>query len=385
MKILHVITDLDRGGAEIMLARILPCLQSAGCQQEVICLSNPGEIGQTIQAAGFPISYLHMKRSTPDLFAWLRLIKKIRQAQPDLIHSWLYHADLYVSLAVLFVHKPLVWGLHNSTLGAKSNRITRIIVRMLAVLSHSIPERILSCSKEAMKVHQALGYRPEIMRFVPNGFDTTTFKPDPQKRLVLRHEMGLSDQYVLVGNISRYDPQKNHPGLIECWGRLSALRPEVRFLLAGKGLDAKNPVIRDLLSSAGIDEKTILLGIREDIPALLNALDLFVFSSNSGEAFPLIVGEAMSSGILCVGTMVGDTADLIGPYGRVVEPDDSSALLQACLEMLNLSEEEKRKLRENSRKRIQEHFSLETMSQGYLSVYREFLSSSISGEKKTSN
>lgn len=375
MKILHVITDLDRGGAEIMLARILPLLRTAGCQQQVICLSGPGNIGKIIQENGFPVSYLNMKRSVPDLFAWIRLVKMIRLEQPDLIHSWLYHADLYVSLADLFVQKPLVWGLHNSTLGTKSNRITRVIVRILSKLSHLVPRRILSCSKEAMKVHQALGYRPDIMRFVPNGFDTVTFKPDLHKRMVLRNELRLSDQQILVGNISRFDPQKNHTGLIECWGMLAVSRPDVRFLLAGKGLDAGNPVIRDLLRSAGIDDKTILLGIREDVPALLNALDLFVFSSNSGEAFPLIIGEAMSSGILCVGTKVGDTADLIGPCGRVVEPDDIPALLQACLEMLALSEEEKKELREDSRRRIKEQFSLEKMSQGYLAVYREILAS----------
>ena len=371
MKILHVITDLDRGGAEIMLARILPMLRSAGCQQKVICLSGPGDIGKTIQDEGFPVSYLGMKRSTPDLAAWFRLMKMIRLFQPDLIHSWLYHADLYVSLANIFVRKPLVWGLHNSTLGTKSNRITKIIVRILSILSLSIPGRILSCSRDAIRVHQALGYRADIMRFVPNGFDTTQFQPDLQKRMILRTEMGLSDQQVLVGNISRFDPQKNHAGLIECWGKLAALRPEVRFLLAGKGLDAENPIIRELLQSKGIRDKTVLLGIREDVPALLNALDLFVFSSNSGEAFPLIIGEAMSTGILCVGTNVGDTADLIGSCGRVVAPDDIPALLQACIEVLALSEEEKKVLSENCRRRIQEHFSLENMSQGYLNVYRE--------------
>ncbi|MHC1772697.1 MAG: glycosyltransferase [Flexilinea sp.] len=373
MKILHVITDLDRGGAEIMLSRVLPQLRSAGCTQKVVCLSGPGEIGKQISDSGFSVTYLNMKRSSPDLNAFFQLIRIIRQENPELIHSWLYHADLYTSLADLFLRKPLVWGIHNSTLGVDANRITKIIVRVLSWLSHFIPRRIISCSGEAIRIHKEMGYRSDIMRFVPNGFDTDLFQPDKEAGKALRVSLGIPENELLVGNISRFDQQKNHKGLIKCWGQLSKENPEVRFLLAGKNLDRNNRVLLDYLTTAGISEKTILLGIRDDVPKLLNALDLFVLSSNSGEAFPLIVGEAMSCGIICVGTKVGDTELLIDDCGKTVPPDDPESLKKACLSILDLPEHEKAVLKEKSRKRIIENFTLQKMGEAYFSVYQEIL------------
>ncbi len=373
MKILHVITDLDRGGAEIMLFRVLPQLRSAGCIQEVVCLSGPGEIGKRISDSGFSVTCLNMKRSSPDLHAFFQLIRIIRQENPELIHSWLYHADLYTSLADLFLHKPLVWGLHNSTLGVDASRITKNIVHVLAWLSHSVPKRILSCSNEAIRIHEKMGYRPDIMRFVPNGFDTELFQPDREAGKALRVSLGIPENALLVGNISRFDQQKNHAGLIQAWELLAKEKPEVRFLLAGKNLDRNNQVLQDYLTTAGITEKTVLLGIRDDVPDLLNALDLFVLSSNSGEAFPLIIGEAMSCGIICVGTKVGDTEFLIDDCGKTVNPNDPESLKTACLSMLDLPEDEKFVLKEKSRNRIIENFTLQKMGEAYFAVYKEIL------------
>lgn len=373
MKLLHVITDLDRGGAEIMLLRVLPRLQSRGWEQRVICLSGPGEIGRQIQAAGFSVTYLNMKRATPSFAAFFRLMRILRQESPDLIHSWLYHADLYTSLANRFVRKPLVWGLHNSTLGREAKGTTKWIVRLLARLSHTAPARILSCSRTAIQVHQAAGYRQDILRFVPNGFDIDHFCPDEQARKTARQDLGLSAETILIGNISRFDQQKNHAGLIRAWGLLAETFPQARFLLAGKDLTAENTQLTGWLEAAGIRDRVLLLGIRSDVPALLNALDLMVLSSNSGEAFPLIIGEAMSCGTLCVGTDVGDTAFLIADCGWTVPPEDDRLLAEACAAMLRLSSEEKAALKQKSRARIAENFTLDQMTAGYDAVYRETL------------
>ncbi len=373
MKILHVITDLDRGGAEIMLLRVLPRLQSRGWEQQVVCLSGPGEIGRQIAAAGFSVRYLNMKRSSPSLSALIRLAGHIRHENPDLIHSWLYHADLYASVANCLLRKPLVWGLHNSTLGREANLLTKRIVRVLAWFSRFAPARILSCSQEAMRVHLSAGYRQDILRFVPNGFDTERFQPDSSARQALRAALEISAETPLVGNISRFDQQKNHAGLIRSWGILSETFPDARFLLAGKDLVPENTQLTGWLEAAGIVEKTFLLGIRRDVPALLNALDLMVLASNSGEAFPLIVGEAMSCGTLCVGTQVGDTAFLIDDCGKTVPPDDPRQLTEACAALLTLPQAEKEALKKKARARIVGQFTLEKMAAGYDAVYREAL------------
>ena len=143
------------------------------------------------------------------------------------------------------------------------------------------------------------------------------------------------------------------------------------FLLAGKDMDNQNHILIDLISSAGLLEKVKLLGIRQDVPAVLNALDLFMLASNSGEAFPLVIGEAMSCGIICVGTDVGDVRFIIADCGKVVQPNDPAALAQAGLDLLALPDDESKKLKLRSRSRVFENFTLSKMAEGYDAVYRE--------------
>lgn len=375
MRILHLITDLNQGGAEIVLSRLLPSLREMGCEQWVVCLRERGVIGAEIESTGFEVEYLDMKPSVPSLSAIQRIVKCAKAFQPDLMQSWMYHADYYSCLAHPFLRiMPVVWGLHNSTLSNKSNPLTRGIARRLAYRSKTIPSAIISCSHEAIMVHEGLGYSPDKMRYVPNGFDTELFKPNLMDRMELRSAFGIQPDQTLVGCIARFDQQKNHHGLIECWKRLGANDPEMRFLLAGKGLDDSNQELLDWLETAGIRERTLLLGMRSDVPRLLNALDLFVLASNSGEAFPLIIGEAMSSETLCAVTNVGDTAVLLGQCGAITPADDPDSQAEACKKLLNASLDRKKELKRLGRERILNNYSLQNMANGYYAVYQEVLS-----------
>ena len=202
-KILHVITDTDRGGAEIVLERLLPELKKKGYIQTVVCLSPVGEIGKEITASGFIVKSLEMKRGQFSIIAFRELIRIIQDEKPDLIQTWMYHADFFTSLATHFIHVPVIWGIHNSTLGENSSFKTRMIMHCLARMSASYPARIISCSKNAAEVHEQLGYRQDIMRYIPNGFDTEKYQPDLSKRREVRRFWDISDSNVLVGSIAR--------------------------------------------------------------------------------------------------------------------------------------------------------------------------------------
>ncbi len=153
IKVLHLITDLDVGGAERMLTQVMPLLASKGAMQSVVCLSGEGVLAEEIRRQGHDLVCLGMSAGKPSLSAFLRLISQIRIKSPDVIHSWLYHADLYGSLAALLTGKKIIWGLHNATLNPDAKRRTRFVVRLLSVLSQFVPRKIISCSRTAEREH----------------------------------------------------------------------------------------------------------------------------------------------------------------------------------------------------------------------------------------
>ena len=147
IKVLHVITDLNTGGAEKMLAQVIPVLKSGGIEQSVVCLRSTGPVAKIIEENGICVTCLNMKPAVPSYGAFRRLKKTVADDRPDLIHSWLYHADLYASLVGRKLQIPVIWGLHNATLSPNVKLSTRLVVSQLAHLSQSVPRRIISCSR----------------------------------------------------------------------------------------------------------------------------------------------------------------------------------------------------------------------------------------------
>ncbi|MBT9173999.1 MAG: N-acetyl-alpha-D-glucosaminyl L-malate synthase [Syntrophomonadaceae bacterium] len=221
-------------------------------------------------------------------------------------------------------------------------------------------------------MHAELGYVRDKMTVIPNGFDLEVFKPDPASRLSVRRELGLPEDAVLVGLVARFDRQKDHRNFVHAAGKVAAEYPGARFLLCGSGVTAENRELDGWLRAAGVRDRCHLLGQREDVPRLMAALDVAV-SSSLGEAFPLVVGEAMSCGVPCVVTDVGDSALIVGDTGKVVPSEDFAALACGIGELLEAGAERRSLLGEAARRRIGEHVSLPDMVAAYERLYREIV------------
>jgi len=206
------------------------------------------------------------------------------------------------------------------------------------------------------------------MVVVPNGFDLTQFKPDIDARHRVRTELGITDQIPLVGLIGRFDPQKNHAGFFKAAGMLHRRMPQVHFVLAGKDIDMSNAALVQAIAHEGVLANTHLLGLRNDIPELMAALDVLA-SSSYGEAFPNVLGEAMACSVPCVVTDVGDSAYIVGDTGRVVASGDMTGLAAALEELLALPASEKAALGERARARVAAHFEIGKVVQQYEDFY----------------
>ena len=215
----------------------------------------------------------------------------------------------------------------------------------------------------------ALGYPDKKIVVIPNGFDTDLYKPDPAARITARQALGIDPDTALIGIVARFDPQKDHRNFIEAARRLHQVMPDVHFVFIGRGMDPSNLTLTGWLSE--LLPVCHLLGPRDDIPMWMAALDLFSLSSAYGEAFPLVVGEAMSCGVPCIATDVGDTASLINNYGQVVPPRDPLALAQAWEIWLKLPAAERNSVGIQARQHIVDNYSIGHIAREYSQLYSQ--------------
>ena len=374
-RLVHVITSLDRHGAQVMLYELIKATDPCRFRSAVISLSAPGPLHSLIADLGVPVYSLGMSGGRPSLVGLMRLARRLRALRPELVQTWMYHADLLGGLtARLATSAPVVWGLHNSNLDPATTKwTTRATVWACARLSRLVPRRILSCSQVAMRLHRDLGYDAGRMVVIPNGFDLDAYRPDRGHYAAIRTELSIARDAILVGMVARYHPQKDHRNFIDAATRIARHRPETLFVLAGEGVSDTNQELGALIRETGVAERFRLLGPRTDIPRLTAAFDCAVTSAAFGEAFPLVIGEAMACGVPCVATDVGDSALMIGETGRVVPPGDPLALATAIESVLCLSAEERRALGAAARHRIHTDYALPVIAGRYQALYSELI------------
>ncbi len=373
MRIVFIITGLSTGGAEMMLLKVLERLDRQRFSPHVISLTTLGELGPRIAALAIPVETVGMKSGLPSPLGFFRLIRMLKRVNPDVVHTWMYHADLLGGLAARLAGISAIgWCIRNSNMDQdKSKFSTRAVVSLCAFISRWVPSLILSCSENARQVHVRGGYAAERMVVVPNGFDLSRFQPDGDARKNLRTELGVDFSTPLVGLIGRFDSQKNHAGFFEAAGDLHRHLPQVHFVLSGQGINESNAALTNAISQAGVIANTHLLGLRSDMPALMAALDVLASSSSYGEAFPNVVGEAMACGVPCVVTDVGDSAYIVGDSGQVVSPNDMAGLAAAMKSVLTRSAVERRSLGERARARVAEEFDIVDVTKRYEAFFEE--------------
>jgi glycosyltransferase involved in cell wall biosynthesis len=371
MKILHIITGLNTGGAEMMLYKLLSAIDGERFENHVISLTGDKVIGEKISALGIPVRYLGMAHGRPDARRFFRLVREIRLLRPDVVQTWMYHADLLGGLAAKLAGvKRLVWNIRHSDLPPEhTKRSTRLTAKLCALLSHWLPDRIICNAQRSVAVHIGLGYKKTLFEVIGNGFDLQRFQPNATAKTLLCRELNVDPATLLVGLAARFDVQKNHRGFIIAAQRIAHEFHNVRFILAGRNVAADNAELRQWLAQTDCAARLHLLGERHDIPLLTAALDVAVSCSIFGEGFPNTVGEAMACGVPCVVSDVGDAAFVVGDTGLVVAPGDTEALAEAMLRLLQMPAGERHALGQQARRRMLENFSLPAIVKKYEALY----------------
>lgn len=206
-------------------------------------------------------------------------------------------------------------------------------------------------------------------RVIENGFDCDEFSPNAQARTELRQQLGLAIGAPVVGLFARYHPMKDHETFLKAAALVVQKRPDARFVLAGTNVSPSNQELRQQISGLGIENHVQLLGPLADPAPFYRVLDVFGLTSNGVEGFPNVVGEAMASGVPCVVTDVGDSAQIVGTTGLVVSARDPSRIAEAWLRLIELKPDAKLEMATAARERIQKMYSLETIVSRYEAHY----------------
>lgn len=373
MKILHVITGLETGGAERALYNLLQGGLSVEFESYVISLSDMGTIGPQIETLGVPVTALGMRSGRPTLASVFKLRNIIKDFQPDLIQGWMYHGNLVASLARFFFTRDaaVVWNVRQSVYDLNSEkRTTRLVINANAYFSKS-PDILLYNSQLSRKQHEALDFSADNGLVIPNGINLQQFTFSRLDRLAVRKEMGVPADALVVGHVARFHPMKDHALFLRVARSFVKSLPNVHFILSGRGVDW-NEIGLSQEVPVEFRGQIHLLGERADVPALMSTMDVFCLSSWS-EAFPNVLGEAMAVGLPCVTTDVGDSAMVVGDCGVVVFPSDQSALTVGIDWLLSLSIDERQKLGQKARERIEKNFTLSAIVKRYVDLYNSLI------------
>jgi len=372
MKVVHIISGLNQGGAEASLYRLVTGSHDI-VKYTVISLTDEGYYGQKFSELGVDVRYLRLKGFMSGIFGIFVLYRLLKKLSPDIVQTWMYHADIIGGgVARLAGIDGVCWGIRHSTLDASHSSLSsRVSARLSSVVSNWLPAAIVSCSERAMIVHQSLGYDARKFFIIPNGYDFEKFGPSEKQRHIVRQEFSVTEGEILIGYVARWNPQKDHATLFAAIRELRRKEVTCKCLLVGRDITYENTELGVLIRQHDLQDSIILAGPRDDIPAIMNALDIHVLSSSFGEAFPNVVAEAIACGTPNIVTDVGDAALIVGDKDLVVPPGEPLALAKAIIRLLDLLNQNGREyVIRKALKRVKENFSIKCMINAYIKVWK---------------
>jgi glycosyltransferase involved in cell wall biosynthesis len=375
IKVMHVVTDFaGGGGAERVAANLLRTADLEEFDARAISLLGPygwKGLEETLAQDGVPVRYMGKKRGF-DSSVVARVARTLEQFRPDVVHTHTY-ALRYALPYMLWRRTPaMVHTVHN--LADREIEWYGRWVHRLAFWRGVLPVAIAREVAESIRRVYGVDKFP----LIPNGIPVDTFRSPSIDRDRWRNREGFAPSEILFVCVAWLRPQKNPALLLESFRRGPALDPRAHLLLVGTG-PLRSELERQILVS-GLQERVHLLGIRADVPEILNAADVFVLSSDY-EGNPLSVMEAMAAGKPMICTAVGGVPELVEDgCGLLVPPRDAQALSEAMSRMLENTSVTK-SMGEKSARRAVERFDLRAMTEAYEDLYKKLVAGDRSRRK----
>jgi len=371
MKIVHIITSLNDGGAENTLYKI--CKYDKSNEHIVISFLNSGKYFFLLKRIGVEVYTLNVK-----LYSFYKifiLIKLLHSLKPNIIQTWLLHADLVGGLVSrLLGFKNIIWNIRYSEIQKKNEvKLTKmLIIKIMAKLSYIIPQSIVIVSKKAQKIYVSEGYDKKKFHFIPNGYDLKILKYNYLQKIEFKKKLKTNKKTPIIGNISRFHPKKDHINLIKALSILKSKNINFFCVLFGTNVNKNNTELVSAIKNLGLNSNVRLFGQNDNVVKIFNGIDLFVQSSSYGEGFPNVVAESMACKTPCVVTNVGDSSFILGDTGWIIPPNNPFKLAKSIQTAFNEIGKKKWIIRgDRSRSRIKKNFNINKMINSYNHLWKD--------------
>ena len=376
MRILHLITRLDRGGSATNTLLTVgglpsPFGQSLIYGRTVEFPQLAHRLQRKVEMAEVP-QLVRSPSPIKDLVAFLKIYRLLRREGFDLVHTHTSKAGILGRVAARLAGVPhIVHTPHGQAFNGYAGRAMTTLFVLLERWAATFTDRIIGLTDREIRdnLERRIG-EPEQFVNIPSGIDLERFETSEREAGNVKASLGLSPSVRLIGSVGRLEPIKGHAYLLDAFAILAPRFPDLHLALVGDG--ELLPELRSRAENAGLTDRVLFLGWREDVPALLHAFDLFVFPSLS-EGMGRALVEAMAAGLPVVATKAASIPEVLadGEAGYLVEPS-SGASLAAGIEKVLLDRELQSRLVKAGRERARD-YSVEAMLQKIEAVYQEVL------------
>ncbi len=362
IKVLHIISNLQQGGAERQLIELVK-----KNKHHAICQLASGSIfDEDIIKHNILRFNLNIKKNIFSIFSLYKLYKIIKNYEPEIITTWMYHSSFLTVILrkVILSNKiPLVWCLRCSNMETQYySKLLKYFILGCKYFS-SCPNLIVNNSIDGKKFHNSIGFKNKHV-VIHNGIDVNKFTYNKSQRNKLRIKYKISEKAKVILCVGRNDPMKDHITLISAFKKLRKEFSSTILILVGSGTE-----------EIKISDGVIALGMRTDMNLVYSLGDIIVSSSAFGEGFSNALAEGMSSGLIPISTDVGDSKIIVGEVGKIVAPRNIQDLFLAMKDLLEMDEQIFENSKLLAKQRIIEHFSIQKMASSYDNVYKNLIES----------
>lgn len=362
MKILYIITGLGMGGAERQVCDLTDELNNLGNDVRLVALNSKEEAKTFPKTSQVQVDFLEMAKNPIGLIKAIFALRKIILTfQPDIVHCHMFHANIIGRLTRLFVKFPrLISTAHSTNEGSNSRMFAYRCSNWLSDLNTNVSEEAVEAfvKRQAVKRGQMIA--------MPNGIDTNRFKRNEIYRDKLRRDLMLDEAFTFLA-VGRLGGEKDYPNLLNAFKLVNQDNTATKLVIVGTGVLESE--LKQLAQDLGISDNVIFLGLRKDIPEIMNIADTYVLSSKY-EGFGIVLAEAMLSENIVIATNCGGTKDVLGEFGYLVESQNYIALSVAMKKAMALSGQEKKQMGIKAREHIILNYSLSEVAQKWISLYK---------------
>jgi sugar transferase (PEP-CTERM/EpsH1 system associated) len=366
--VLYLNYSMDIGGIETLICEFATRLNVNGFFSSVCVFNGGGSLEKNLKAEGVKV-YRVQKREGIDLTVITRLRRLLKEKGIKILHTHNYTTWLYGVLAAIGINGFKHIHTEHSNIKKKRRGWAE---RLLIHFTDSIV-----CVSEDVKrfMIENQGISPEKLAVVYNGVDTDRFRPDSLKSRLCRDELGIKQDAPIIGIVARLTPVKDHITLLKAFFKIYEDIPEAVLLVVGDG-ELKHTLISQTYEM-GLSNNVFFVGERQDIPELLNVMDIFVLSSLS-EGHNMSLLEAMAAGLPVVATDVGGNSEIVvdGATGFLVLPENTKIFSDKVMILLR-DESLRSHMGKNGRVRVVKNFDKNRMMEEYHSIYSTILGSKL--------